>query len=165
MKDTIKYSPFQNEALFIPIPIIFQVLAFVIIGHRLPNFDFGSCFFLVNAVLSFWAAKRVYDASNIAVFFEPDGLRITGGSHKNYRYFPWNQFAYAYYTRNFKGHLFLVLSPRVLSKKQVKQYVNHSSIASKLCIDSVIVICFDFLQDLSQIEALVDSKFPRIEAN
>ena len=162
MKDAIQYRPFRSEAWFVPFTLGIGILAFTATGYCLPNIE-STVFFLVFGILCFWLTKKLYDTSNMIVSFEWEGVRITGGKFDNYCYASWEEMEYAYYARNFKGHLFLVLSPKALSEKQVKQFVNRAVNSYKLCVDFVIVIHIDAMQDVSQIKERISSKVSNIQ--
>ena len=110
-----------------------------------------------------WLTKVLYDSSRRAVIFEQNGLRIIGGSYFDYRYIPWEGLTYGCYTRNYKGHLFLLLSPNVLNPKEAKRFANQGANSSRLFIDYVVVIYLDILQDVAQIKKLIDSQLVQVD--
>lgn len=102
--------------------------------------------------------KTLYDSFNIILFFEEDGLRITGGRKGSYCYLAWENLLYGYYVKSYRGHLFLLLSPTVLGEKQVKAFVNRGARSSILTIDDTVVIYVDATQDLTQIKEVIRGK-------
>ena len=90
-------------------------------------------------------------------------IRIIGGSYFDYRYIPWDELTYGCYTRNYKGHLFLLLSPNVLNSKEAKRFANQGANSSRIVIDYVVVIYLDVLQDVSQIKSLIDGHLVQVD--
>ena len=155
MHDTIIYRPYRSHGWFVPFAIAAQILSFAAAGFCIPNIGLFVLFFAMGA-LAAYLAKVLYDSANIVVFFEQEGLRIAGGRYKNYRYFPWEGFSYVYYIRSFRGHLFVVLSPKELSPKEGKNFVRRGANLSRICIDSVVVIHMDVLQNTAQLKELIN---------
>lgn len=152
MNDVIIYRPFRSHvwALFFTIPV--GMLAFLAAGFCLWYWSFSIIVLSTVGIVCIWLTKVLYDSSNIVVIFEREGLRITGSRYKDYRYVPWKEVSYAYYVRNFKGHLFLLLSPKSLTSKETKKLVNRSANSSTICIDNVLVIYVDILQDTTHLK-------------
>lgn len=163
MNDTIIYCPYRSHAWFVPFTIVIEIFAFAAVGYCIPYG--GSVVFLLVAIgiASIWLTRVLYDSSNIAVFFEPEGLRITGGRYSDYRYVHWEELPYAYYTRSYKGHLFLVLSPKALSKKQVKFFANKGASSSRICIDFVVIIHIDVLQNSSMLKEIIGNQVLHVD--
>ena len=175
MNNTIEYRPFRAESWAFPVMLILTICDFVILGGILhdisfetfSNLNFGACFFLLLGIVSTWCLKILYNDSNIVTLFELECLRIVGGKWNNYCCIPWEKVTYAYYTRNFKGFPYMVLSPKALDKKQLKKEINRSSFSAKLCIDSIIVIPInpltdDNLKKILQIKEFIKQKIPNI---
>lgn len=165
MNDVIKYRPNRSNSWFVPFMLICSIIAFVGIGYCLPKIGFPVYFLFVFGIMGFLLAKTLYDSSNIIIIFENEGLRIAGGKHNNYHYTLWEDINYAYYARNFKGHLFLILSPESLSQKQVKHFMNRGANTSRICVDSVMVIHIDELQDITKLRELINNKVLHIATN
>ena len=163
MNNTIIYRPYKTQTwlLFFTIPI--EILTFVGAGYCLPLSGVSVLCLTGIGIASIWLTKVLYDSSKRAVFFEQKGLRIIGGSYFDYRYVPWGELAYAYYARNYKGHLFLVLSPNALSTREVKRFANQGATSSRIFIDYVVVIYIDILQDVSQIKELIDNHVVHVD--
>jgi len=162
MHSDITYRPFRSHTYFIPFMLGACMITFIAAGFYLPQIGFPLFFLLTLGLLSLFLVKYLYDTANITVIFEQDGLRIIGGKHNNHRYVNWEQFAYAYYARNFKGHFFLVLSPKDMTTELVRHYANRSAVSSSFFIDSVVVIAMDPTQDISPLKELINSKVPHI---
>lgn len=152
MNDTIFYRPYRSHVWFLSFTMPVGMLAFVAAGYCLPYWGFRVLILATIGIACAWLTKWLYDSSNSAVFFEQKGIRIIGGSYKDYQYVLWEEVQFAYYVRNYKGHLFLVLSPKALSPKKAKKLANRGANSSKICIDYVVVIYIDDLQNASQIK-------------
>ena len=101
--------------------------------------------------------KVLYKSSKKAILFSKDGLQIIGDSHIDCCYIPWEKLTYAYYTKNYKKHSFLLLSPNKLSPKEANRFANRGANLSKIYVDCVVVIYLDRLQDLMQIKKLISN--------
>lgn len=163
MNDAIVYRPYKAQTWPLVFTLPVGILAFVGVGYCLP-FSAVSVLCLTGIGMAcIWLTKVLYDSSKKAVFFEQNGLRIIGGSYFDYRYIPWEELTYGCYTRNYKGHLFLVLSPNVLSSKEAKHFANQGANSSRIFIDYVVVIYLDVLQDVSQIKKLIDNHVAQVD--
>ena len=97
----------------------------------------------------------MYDFSQKAIVFEKDGVRIIGGSYKEYQYIPWEKISYVCYARNFKGSIYLVLSQKVLDPKEIRHKVRSADVNTRSFIDGGVVMPIDNTQDLTQIKAWI----------
>lgn len=158
MNNTITYRPYELHKWFLYFTVPIGVLAFTISGYCLLFSHIGSFVLCGMGIMSLWLTKELYDSSNISVHLEQEGLRITGGSFNEYRYMTWEKLQYEYYDRNFKGHLFIVLTPNVLNPKEIKAFINRGANLSRICIDDVVVIPIDALQDTSQFREFIDKR-------
>ena len=156
MNDTIIYYPYRSHKWFLFVTIPVGMLSFVLVGYGLPYWRLGVFFFGATGIACVWLTKTLYDSSNIAIFFEREGLRIVGRIHKDYRYVLWEQLSYVCYVKNFKGHLFFVLSSRALEDKETKRIVNRAAIFSKICVDDAIVVHMDVIQNTSSVKEVID---------
>ena len=162
MNNICTYRPYRSHAWFLPFVIPVAMLAFMAAGYCFPYV--GTVVFCVAiGIVCTYLTKVLYDSSNIAVVFEQEGLRIVGDSYKDYRYLLWEEVSNAYYVRNFRGFLFLVLSPKVLDPKEAKKLTNRGANLSKVCIDDVVVIHIDDLQNVSEIKELIDNHVVQID--
>lgn len=162
MNNICTYRPYRSHAWFLPFVIPVAMLAFVAAGYCFPYVGVG-VFWVAIGIVCTYLTKVLYDSSNISVVFEQEGLRIVGGSYNDYRYLLWEEVSNAYYVRNFRGFLFLVLSPKVLDSKAAKKLINRGANLSKICIDDVVVIHIDDLQNVSQIKELIDSHVVQVD--
>ena len=77
MNYELVYRPYANEKWCV-VPCWFCTIFFLVFaGYFSPrmNMEFLVC--LLFGIFSSWLAKSLYDASNITMYFEIDGLRIT----------------------------------------------------------------------------------------
>ncbi len=163
MNKIIKYRPYRSYAWFVPGVLGIGVLAFIAVGYSFTNLDIHILLFLVIGIISFCLTKVLYDSSNVTILLGQDGVRVCGGRHSGYHYLSWEDLEYAYYARNYKGFLFLVLSPHLLSQEEVKRVVNVGANSSKIFVESVIVIHLDATQNVTQLEELIASKATHID--
>lgn len=164
MNHAIAYRPYRSHAWFVPFAYGIGIISIFAAGYSLPHIGFATFVLLGIGIVCFLLAKVLYDSSSILVLLEQEGLRITGGNHSNYRYIPWKELSYAYYTRSYRGHLFLILSPTPLSQKQTQILTNRGANTSKICVDSVVVIHIDTMQNTSQLKETVVSKVLHIDS-
>lgn len=163
MNDTIIYRPYKTQtwALIVTIPI--GMLAFVGAGYCLPISSVGVLYLTGIGFVCIWLTKVLYDASQRTIAFEKKGLRIIGGSYFDYRYIPWEKLTYARYAKNYKGHLFLILSSDVLNHKAAKHFANQGANLSKIYIDGVVSIYIDNLQDVSSLRKIIENYVTHID--
>ncbi len=158
MNDVIIYRPYKTQtwALFLTIPI--GILALTGAGYCLPLSSVGALCLTEIGIACLWLTKVLYDSAQRAVFFEEKGLRVIGGSYREYRYIPWEELPYGCYAKNYKGHLFLILSPNALSHEQAKHFANRGANSSRICIDGVVVIYIDIRQEVSKLREFIDNQ-------
>lgn len=106
-------------------------------------------------ILCIWLTKVLYDCSNITLIFEQEGLRIIGDKHAIYRYITRSKLTHVYYTKNWKGFSFAVLSPETLDQKAARRYANRAANTGCISIDNTIVIPLDNLQNVSSIKEMI----------
>lgn len=162
MKDTIIYRPYRSYVWTLPFTISLDILVFMIAGFFLPYWGLGVIVPVAMAIACAWANKFLYDSWRIAISFEPNGLRMIGGSYKDYRHVLWEELSYAYYVRSVKGVLFAVLSPKALSSKEAKKLANRGANSNRICIDDAVVICIENPKDRSQIKEIIENHVPHI---
>ena len=150
MNNIIIYRPNKSQNWVVILTFFYAVFWLFVAGLYLTISVFVACILLGLGIVSIWLSIFLYDTSNICIFFENDGLRIAGGSYKNYNYIPWDKFKYAYYTTNFRNFSFLVLSPKELSPKEAKYYTNKGANLSRICLDDIVVMGMNDCQDISQ---------------
>jgi hypothetical protein len=156
MNNTILYYPYKSQAVFLVFTVPVGILSFVAAGYWVEFWKISLLFLFPAGVAGIWFTKEFYDTANIAVSFEWEGVRILGGGRNAYRYIRWEDLPYAYYATNFKGHEFLVLSPKALSRKEAKKLANRGANSSKICIDDSVVVGMNPVQNVSPIKKWVE---------
>ena len=165
MSDMIIYRPHRSSGWIVPFMAGVCILSFVGVGFCLPEVGQPLFFFALMGILSAWVTKWNYDLSNIVVCFRTAGLYISGGKYKNHRILSWTELSHAYYARNFKAQLLLILSPETLAPKEVKRLVRRSVLyPSKICIDSAAVIPLYILQDTEPLKKWVADHVSQVES-
>lgn len=163
MSDTIIYHPHQSHGRFVPFTIGVEIFSFVAGGYCLPRIDlFCFCFFGIG-IPCLVLSKILYDSSNNAVLLEQDGLRIVEGRSRTFRYILWKEVPYVYFTRSYKGHSFVVLSPKVLNRKQAQAFTNRGANTSRISVDFVVVIHINAAQSASLLKEAISSSAQSID--
>ena len=163
MNDAIVYRPYKTQIWPLVFTIPVGILAFIGAGYCLPFSVVGALCLIGVGMACIWLTKVLYNSSKRAAIFEQNGIRIIGGGYFDYRYIPWGELPYGCYTRNYKGHLFLLLSPNVLNSKEAKRFANKGANSSRIVIDYVVVIYLDVLQDVERIKSLIDGNLVQVD--
>lgn len=162
MNDEIIYSPYKAEK-WIALLLIFCAMVSCFfagyVGFR--RLD-GVVICIIVGCLCAWLSKCLYNDSNIIVRFESEGIRIVAGFNVGYHYILWENFSYAYYVSNAKGHQRLILSPKELVYKEAKQLVNDFAFSAKIYVDECIVIPCDNSPIGKSISALIEQRVPNV---
>ena len=137
MKEAIVYRPYKAQTWPLVFTLPVGILAFVGAGYCLPFSGVSVLCLTGIGIACIWLSKVLYDSSKKAVIFEQNGLRIIGGSYFDYRYIPWGELTYGYYTQNYKGHLFVCYLPMCLTLKRqsvlpIKEQIRHGSLSIML---------------------------------
>lgn len=156
MSNTVVYYPYQSDKYFSVATLIVSSLSFVAFGYCLADWIPACCFFGVIGIVALWLSKSLYDSAQICLLFEPKGIRLIGGKCQNGLFVRWDKCPYAYYTQNYKGHLFVILSQYELSSKQIRMLANQSANAYKICVESKYTIHLNHSQTASQIKELIN---------
>lgn len=162
MSNTVVYYPYQSDKYFSVATLIVGALSFVAFGHCLTDWVPACYFFGIIGVVALCLSRTLYDSAQICLLFEPEGIRLIGGKYQNCLFVPWNKCMYAYYTQNYKGHLFVILSQHELSSKQTRTLANQSANAYKICVESKYVIHLNYSQTASQIKELINQTVQHI---
>lgn len=163
--DGVVYYPYKKQrwAIFFTIPM--GLAAFVGAGFFFRCSMALTIYLIGIGLFCVWMTKVVYDSSKRFIVFEPEGVRIEGCSLSDHQYIPWEQLSHGYYVRNFKGHLFLVLSPDALNVKEAKHFARRAANLSLIHVDQTVVIYMDVLQDVTQIKKLFSNHGVRIDVH
>ena len=122
MNQPFVYHPYKSYRYVLPLMIGFCALGFVIIGMNLFQSTDFTILGLVVGTGFLAAAIYSFRRTNTVIVFDAEGLRITMGTRKYYRFVSWDSLKYAYSARNIRGFQFLILSPVPLNKNKVKKY-------------------------------------------
>ena len=160
MDHPVIYRPFHTYRWFVPFVAGAGVLFAVFAGYGLIHPHWSVLILFLLSFVSFWLAKVLYEQSNIVVLLEQDGLRIVGDKRNSHQFYSWTAFEFAYCSRNYKGHLFMLLSSKKLDKREIKAYTNRGAISLSICVDPVVVIYLG-TQSAEIIKDVVAQKVPR----
>lgn len=158
----LEYHPYRSHAWFIPFSTVSGVCAYIASVAALPN-CLAAIFLFGIGLLCTVLTRFLYISAQTAIVFESGTLRIAEKGSNLRKYILGNELPFGYYIRNYKGHLFLVLSSEPVDKKRLKGILNQSACQSKVCVDNAIVIYMDDLQDIAQIKEIVSVTVPFIE--
>lgn len=162
----IIYFPYRTQKYFCPALSVISLLSVFAAGRSFDNgISVNLIFFTMLALASLVCAKCMYDAAKAAVSIGHDGIRSIGAKESNCFYRPWSDIQYGYYSRSYKGHLFLVLARDELSPSEVKQIVNKSAVQSRLCVEDKVIIYIDLLQDTSKLRSIVSQNVSFLEGD
>ena len=153
----IEFRPYRAHKVFLPPVITVTISAIMLIGYSFADVSCAVFIAIPIALLGSLFTKYFYDTSKIIIEAGDDGLRIIGESRNSYSYTPWEMLSYSYYQKNYKGFLFVVLSPEELGPKQVKQLVNCGG-RSRLNFNGVIVISIDNTHGATLLKQLINAK-------
>lgn len=156
MDDKIIYCPGKIVRFclyfFLPAPVFFFLLAL----GALPDHVGSFCVMFLMGIMGVWIIKVTYDIPQKAIVLEKNGVRIIGGSYKEYRYMPLTEISYACYDRDYKGGACLVLSQKVLTAKEIRHIVVWTvGVKIRYSFDGGVVMPIDNTQDLTQIKAWI----------
>jgi len=164
MDGTIVYRPYKTQKWALVFSLFLGIFSFVIAGYCLTLFWLASLILAGTGVACIWLTKVLYDSLKKVLFFDQNGLRIIDTCRFDYRYIPWEKLIYGCYTRNYKGHRFLLLSPNALTSKEAKHFANQGANSSRICIEDVVIIYLDALQDVSPIEELISNHITQVDS-
>lgn len=137
------YRPYQAYRiiswLFFILAIAFIFFAGVVIFSNIC----AGLIILFSGVFFLLVAKWLYDTSNIVIILDMQGLHMIERKCKDSQYYSWETLSCAYYIRNFKNFLFVVLSSEKLSREEARFFVKRCENLSRICIDNVVVFPVD----------------------
>lgn len=117
----LEYHPYRSHAWFIPFSTVSGVFAYIASVVALPNCP-TAVFFLGIGLLCTVLTKFLYNSAQTTISFESETLRIAEKGSNLRKYILGNELPFGYYIRNYKGHLFLVLSPEPVDKNDLKGF-------------------------------------------
>lgn len=151
------YQPYRTHLGFAIFTIIMAVFSFVVFGFSFSQIGFHTLFLFVSGLMFLLLTKTLYNSSKIIIVFDDVGLLIFNDKHSKYRQFNWAYFSNVYYTTNFKGNLFAVLTSNAKTETEIKKLASRSANSSKLCIDDAVIISFDPLSKDVFLKELIES--------
>lgn len=137
----IKYKTYKMYKFLLIFFILMSILSLVFIGDSLKNraiymLIVWGFFFLLFSV----SAKYCYDLSKLTILFESEGIRLINVRDLKEHFISYQKFLSGYYCRSYRGHLYLVLSPELLTEKQVKKMVNRSVWLNTVYIHNAVLL-------------------------
>ena len=161
MDDSIVYFPYRVLAYASFFFFSFGVFFTFVLGKQTASlFDLKVLIFLAVVIVCFVIAVCFYVASNYHIIFYNDGLRVFDLKHRNGIYLSWRELKYAYYVRNYRNFLGLVISPNKLDIKKAKRIFDWD-ITLLLIRKSCVIIPMPFTHP-EKIEEFIDSKVENI---
>ena len=158
-KDKLLYYPYRTYYYF-SLALVGISFAFsVAIGYSLSDPGWILLIPTLFAVATLVFAKFLYDTSKITVILVGEGLWVIGNGKKAAKYYAWRDIPYLANARSKRGHQFIVLSSKGLSKSQLEQYVAQAATSSVMDINpSIIVLSVDPLQDTTLLLDFLNEK-------
>lgn len=155
--EQIIYRPYRSHIVFAYVANGISLISLILAGVFLADsISIELLIFVLVACLGVLLAYYFAESSKVMIVFEEKGLRIINDRRNKYYCTSWKKHSFGYYERSYKGHGFLVLSTEKLSKERVKKLANSGANLTKVCIEEVIVIYLDGVQDTSKIKAIVE---------
>ena len=155
MNQYFVYHPYKSYRYVLPMIVSFSSLGFIIVGMNLFKDTDFTIFGLIIGVSLLVAAIYCSRRANTVIVFDAEGLRVTMGTRKYYRFVPWDDIQYAYSARNIKGFQFLILSPMPLNENKIKKYVCEGTDGRDICVNSVVSILLWGKDDAAKVEELI----------
>lgn len=165
MNETVIYRPYKTSGK-VGIPLTVALGCFFLAGALFctaKGEGVAAAFCVTACIFCAFEVQSLYNCANVTLFFEQEGLRIAGGSYKNYCFLPWEQLPCACYVRNLKGFLFCILSSEPLSAKEAGKIARRSFNLSRVWMDPAVVICLDPMQDTSAVRGKVADCVARVD--
>lgn len=162
----MEYQPCRLCTYIFPFVLVGGIVFFSIFCITLHEKDIqGAIYSGIFSGLCVFMAKWLYDSAKIIVFFEEDGIRVINDGRTKHFYNSWGNYLCAYYCRDHKGGLLLVLSPNHLDNNQLKHIVKQKEIALKIrtCFDEVIAIGLFGDKDIYRIKEIILQKIPIVK--
>lgn len=158
----VVYKPYRTHSWFAVFAactsiILLSVSLWAMFTH-MSNDIFALAGLLVIGVVSAWLTIILYKTARMTVIFNQTGLTILNRAVKKENYATWEELRYGYLSKNYKGHKFYVISPMMLDKKDLSNYTNKGARTSCMCVNNVVVLFLDPLQDTSAVEEIIQNK-------
>ena len=147
-KEKLVYFPYRTHYYFALALVGISFVFSVGIGYSLSKPEWILLIPILFAVATLVFAKFLYDTSKITVILVAEGLWVVGNGKMAAKYYAWCDISYLTCARSKRGHQFIVLSSKDLSKSQLEQCVAQGANSSTLGLKpSIIVLPIDPLQD------------------
>ncbi|MBE6660777.1 MAG: hypothetical protein E7605_05175 [Ruminococcaceae bacterium] len=117
------------------------------------NAFWGALVCFSMALVMFFLNKYFYDSAKIVVLLTFEKIEIINQKKQPYFFIEWQEISFTYYTRNYKGHGFWVISAEPLSSNQCRKAIRHSF--QTLTHGNIIVIPDNMTQDTAHIKAII----------
>lgn len=135
-----KYNYKYVAILFLIIGLIPFVFALVFLyAKEMTGFWFMVISFSVFALMS----KVLVEESKLKITFTNTALCIQHDKKSKKVSYSYDDYLYAYYCKNYKGQMFLILSESNLERKRVKSIVSYGGGVGATFYDSCVVIFID----------------------
>ena len=116
--DTIILRPYRSCLVILPLIIFCEIGSFVL-GGNLLSIDLKSTIILfLIGIIEVIFHIYIQSISKTVICFDNDSICIYGELFKKDRCFSWKEFSFVYYDNNFKGHHYLIFSPKELDKDE-----------------------------------------------
>lgn len=157
MNDVIVYRPYKFHRWSFPFTALIALLAYAGAVCFTEEWSYVLVFGVIGTGCA-WLTEHLYNLSKLKVVFDQQGVKTSGRTHQETRSMLWGFTNYAYYAKGYKGDLFIALSTNSLNRQDVERLVGRCANTGKICMDGVLIIYMNPLQDISPIQALIDSK-------
>lgn len=158
-KEKLLYLPYRTHYYFALVFVRISFAFSVGIGYSLSNPEWILLIPILFVVATLVFAKHLYDTSKITVLLVAEGLWVVGNGKMAAKYYAWCDIPYLAYARSKRGHQFIVLSSKDLSKSQLEQCVAQGVNSSALGLKpSIIVLPIDPLQDTTLLLDFLNDK-------
>lgn len=144
---SFSYYPNRRNLFVLPVLAIGCIWGFLACGKVILNSEtiviehlIKICFFLFISVCCMICSKVFYDTAQQVLYCAEEGCYILHDRQVEFDFVSWQDIRYAYETKNFKGHFYLVFSKKQLTQKETHRLATKSSWLLNLHVDKAIVI-------------------------
>lgn len=99
-----------------------------------------------------------YHNSKLKILFTQDAIYVKQNKCKESSVYYYADYLYAYYCRDYKARLYLVLSTERKMFKNIKKITNHASCLERTVVGKCVVIFLDNSKNREQIKELIGEK-------
>ncbi len=160
-KDAIYYPYIKQTKMMVFPAILFGCfgICFGCIAIASSSILFGIFAFLVF-LIPFILHFCMRSVKSICVDMINDEVVFIDRGENAFQHRSIDDYPYAYSAPSIKGHLYIILSPHMLSSDVQKRLATQCSLKSRLCIDKYIVIYVDFSPQSLAFAAKIKAKYP-----